>query len=903
MPAAFQGRAAPAAAGAIVRTNAGETEMKFHHRLPGIPLAAAFALAGGIYSPLHAQPSGQEAGQLEEIIVTGARGRPRTVSDSPVPVDVFTAEDIESIAHADTNDIIKTLVPSYNITRQPISDGATFIRPANLRGMPTDKTLVLVNSKRRHRAALVAIGGSGTQGPDLATIPSSALQNVEVLRDGAAAQYGSDAIAGVINMILKNNREGFDVSLDFGEYGEGDGTSTTLQANVGMPLGSNGFLSVSAESHQNDATVRSEQYCESWFCVDPSLPGYSAFESRGMEDPRVVESKTASYQANTHMANIGDGDVVQPWGAPDNEANRLFFNAGIEFADGSELYGFGNYSESTTHGGFFYRYPYNGTIEYIRRPDGSRWWSLEFYPGGFTPRFYGDVYDLSVLGGLRGEYDNGMTWDFSVRTGESEVRYTLSNTVNPSMGPDSPRTFRPGDLINSEFQIQADFTYEFDNATNTLLAFGGTIFDEEYEVVEGERASYAAGPYALPDPWGFCNDDGTPTAAGMGVIGNGSDLDCSDSSDPVFRAVGVGSNGFPGYSPQFSDVYDRSSYAVYADVSSDVTDRMFLQGAVRYENYDDFDAVTVWKMAGRYSLTDDVGLRASVGTGFRAPTPGQQGTINVSTRLPQGFPVATGLFPAGGPVAAALGAEPLKPERSDNYTFGLTANVGDVDLTIDWYRIDIQDRTQSVSTLDVSTDPTSGDAYQNFLKLEAAGVPGANTIGGVFYFANGFDTKTEGVDVVASVPLDLGAGSTTLTGALNWNKSEFASDPSEYLNAEARYDFENFLPKMRGVLTLQHGVGDLNLVGRLNHYGGYTNSNSGGNPLRFQEYDPVTMFDLEAQYRISETLDFALGGRNIFDAYPDEGTIGDNCCGRLYLSASYVSWQGAYWYGRVRASF
>ena len=254
----------------------------------------------------------------------------------------------------------------------------------------------------------------------------------------------------------------------------------------------------------------------------------------------------------------------------------------------------------------------------------------------------------------------------------------------------------------------------------------------------------------------------------MAAIAGGSSLDCANSNDPVYRVVGVGSNGFPGYSPEFSDVYSRDSYALYGDVSGDVSDTLFLQGAVRYESYDDFDAELVWKLAGKLDVTDTFGIRASIGTAFRAPTPGQQGTTNVSTRLPDGFPVATGLFPAGGPIAQALGAVPLTPELSDNYTIGFTAEVSNVDLTVDFYRIDVQDRTQAVSTRDVSVDPTSGSAYRNYLALSAAGVAGAESIGGVFYFTNGFNTSTQGMDVVATTPIDWGdLGTTTLTASFN----------------------------------------------------------------------------------------------------------------------------------------
>ena len=356
------------------------------------------AVALGLIAPAGFSPAvlGQEADGLEEIVITGSRGRPRTVADSPVPVDVFSAEDLQDVSYTDTNDILRTLVPSFNLARQPISDGATFIRPAQLRGLPTDKTLVMINSKRRHRASLVSIGGSGTQNQDLATIPAAAIGSVEVLRDGASAQYGSDAIAGVINFQLKENNDGGSLSIQQGEYSEGDGESMTVNGNIGLPLGDDGFLSISGEWFEQDATSRGQQYCNSWFCVDPKLPGYNpnASYTKFTEDP--------TYQAGVPAANTGYGNVVQPWGEPDAERLSLFFNAGYQIDDDTEAYAFGSYMDSESDGSFFYRYPRNGTIELLREQDGGLYDPLQKYPGGFTPRFFGEQEDMSIVGGIRG---------------------------------------------------------------------------------------------------------------------------------------------------------------------------------------------------------------------------------------------------------------------------------------------------------------------------------------------------------------------------------------------------------------------------------------------------------------------------------------------------------------------
>lgn len=829
----------------------------------------------------------EAAKDLERIAVVGARGAPRSVTSSPVPVDVLTTKDIEAVAFTDMNNVLMTLVPSYSVGRQPISDGGTFIRPATLRGMPTDKTLVLVNSKRRHRAALVSIGGSGTQGPDIATIPTAAIQSVEVLRDGAAAQYGSDAIAGVINFQLKDNTEGGSFTIDYGSYFEGDGDQITVTGNKGFALGDDGFFSISAEYADSEATYRGEQYCEPWFCVD---------------------DQPAQYIADaTAMANSVHGsNVVQPWGQPNTSGTRVFFNSGYALTSELELYAFGNYSESEGDGSFYYRYPGNGTIEDIRLEDGSIWNPLEFFPGGFTPRFFGDVTDYSFVGGIKG-MSGDLTYDISGRYGNNEISYTLANTINPSLGNESPTSFEPGDLTNEETQIQADLTYDLGQY---VLAFGASYLDESYEISEGEVSSYFAGPYATSDPYGFC-DGSTATATGLAVIATGSSLNCADPDDPVYTVVGVGSNGFPGYSPDYSDTYERDSYAVYTDISGDITDALFAQAALRYEDYSDFGSEIVYKVAGFYQLSDEVGFRSSFGTGFRAPTPGQQGTTNVSTRLPDGFPVATGLFPAGGEVAQALGANTLSPEKSTNFTLGMTANYGDLTLTIDYYNIQLEDRLYSVSTRDVSTtvvtdpDAEGYDAYQNYLALAGANVSGAESIGGVFFFQNAFDTVTEGLDVVATYKMEAKYGSTVLTGSVNYNKTEFDSDPSEYLDAEDQFDFENSRPEIRGVFSVTHSYDVWSAVARLSYFGEYENAGSddGINPTSIQTFGDEFMFDIEGSYLINENLTLSVGVRNLFDNYPDVSTNGDACCGEVYDSASVVDWQGGYYYTRLAARF
>lgn len=851
-----------------------------------------------VYAQDAVAASGAAEETVEKLVVTGMRGSPRSVADSPVPIDVLSSDELNAVAFTDTNDVLKTLVPSYSVSREPISDGGTFIRPATLRGMPTDKTLVLVNNKRRHRAALVTTGSSGTQGPDVATIPSSALKTVEVLRDGAAAQYGSDAIAGVINFHLKDNSDGGSLTVDWGKYTEGDGESYNIAGNIGFALGESGFLSISGEISSSDDTVRAQKFCAAASCFDENDSRY---------DPNAWYHNDPAFREGIEAISYGEYGIIQPWGQPEAEATRIFFNSGFELAKDINLYAFGNYSKSEANGPFNYRGPNHSSMKEIRLEDGSIFSQFDRFPAGYTPRFHGDVYDYSFAAGIEGVFANGLIYDFSGRYGSNEIRYELRNTSNPSMGDLSPTSFKPGNLINEELQFQADFVQDFEVSglsSPLVLAFGLSYMDESYEVeLSSDPASYGIGSYAYSDPWGFCDATGNPTARGATVAG----LDCTiGGGDPVYNTLNLGADGFPGYGPDSAGKYTRDSYAAYVDVSADITDNLFLQTALRYEDYDDFGSELVGKLAFRYVLTDTYSMRGSFGTGFRAPTPGQHGTKNVSTRMEAGNAVVAGLYPAHTDVAQALGGKPLSPETSVNYTLGLTADYGRLTLTMDYYRIAIEDRFYATSGFKISNDPTSGTNYDNYLALINAGVSEveARSLGEVYFFQNAFDTLTQGVDMVANYSLPWRGGLTTFTASGNYNKTEFDSDPSQYLTSEEdRYDFENATPKFRGVFSVKHNMGDLTFLARANYYGSYKNSDAvNGVIFDIQEFDPQVLFDLEASYQINDIATISAGGRNIFDTYPDKTRL-DGGNGRVYWASSPVDWQGAYYYLKLSLQF
>ena len=912
-----------------------------------------------------AQEGADEA--VEEIVTIGTRRKGRSAVDTAVPIDVFNQEELDSVASDDMLDIIKTLVPSFQVGRLPLNDGASFIRPPTLRGLDSDKTLVLVNGKRRHRSALVRLGDFGAHGPDLATIPGIAVKSVEILRDGAAAQYGSDAIAGVMNFNLKDAAEGGEVRVQMGSFSDEDTAQEWLASlNVGAPLGENGFINVSLEVSEAEPTSRGRPY---EITIEDSglTPQESALTSGQFDvldytgatlfsqqdrwgpdalteiwspDGRLIsliegsdgmwDDRDTRYQDNICNAEIGQGNcLTQIWGMPDRDAIRSFVNAGYDLGN-AELYAFANYSDSNSNTGFFHRRPGVSQLQILRTPDGGIYNPRDRYPAGFTPRFFGNVRDWSFTGGVRGEFNNGMSYDFSGRTGSDEITYDIFNTMNPSMGPRSPRGFRPGTLVNEETEFNAEFakSLDFGWANDVNLAFGFSFRDEAYDIEQGGAQSWEIGPYASVDPWNFEITDaevtagtnsnwfGAGLAAGCYIPGTqgtpyfgagpapGADDGLSEpmdpqpaqyctAGDPIYSVTPVGSNGFPGYGPTFSSQYDRDSWAVYVDLESDITDAFLLNVAGRFEDYSDFGDNFSFKVAARYTVSDTLTLRGSVGTGFRAPTGGQISTVNVSTRIADdGSPVAEGIFPPGGDIASVFGAVPLDAETSNQGTFGIGLEPTDnLTLTLDYYFIELEDR------ITLSSDFTVGPA--ELAELIALGVPGAETIAQVSFFANDVTSETSGIDFVANYNMDWGGGNSAISLAANWNDTEITK-PGQYLDNEDTFNAENELPDFRANVTFRHTWAEnINLMLRANYYGeSKFASNSDFSVEAPQTFGSLTQFDVDLTYDVSDNLRLTIGGNNIFDELPDIATGSEFCCGQIYRTSDPADWMGPYWFVR-----
>ena len=870
-------------------------------------------------------------GEIEEVVTIGTRASARAASDAAVPVDVFTLDDLESVNSSDMVDVINTIVPSFNVNRQPIADGATFIRPVSLRGLDSHHTLVLVNGKRRHRAALMQLNDFGAHGPDVGSIPAIALQAVETLRDSAAAQYGSDAIAGVINFKLRENRSGFELRSKYGGYTEGDGEEVTVEANAGLALGSEGFVNISAQYSDARPSSRSQPYdlpigssgltplqaTQSRLTVDGATwYGPDAFTYSYRPDGTIEQVLPGSdgipddpdTRFADHFTGVGGerefDSPAQVWGQPEREQALFFANAALPVSALFELYGFGSYSWKDQSGGFFYRRPGVSQLLPLRLADGSIYDPRAgLYPAGFTPQFSGEVIDYSLVGGLRGELNNGLKLDLSLSYGSDEIRYRIANTLNPSLGPDTPTRFRPGNLVNDELAVNADFSVpvELGFAGPLNAAFGVEYRRERYRIEAGDLPSYAVGPYAEPDPFNFeisraevdaDPDDGLRVVEcripGLEAVGS-----LCPAGDPIHNVVPVGSNGFPGYAPEFASSLGRNNYAGYIDLELDVTDELLLNGLLRFDHFSDFGDVATWKLASRYRLTDYLNLRGSVGSGFRAPTPGQISTTNVSTRIdPSGLPMAEGVYPAGHPVSALFGARPLDAEDSTSYSLGFAAEPLDgLSLTFDYYHIRLEDRIVLSSQFAVGPEEQA--------QLQALGVPGANSIAQVRFFTNDVDSKTRGVDLSATFEFDgFGAGN-MLHLAGNYNETRIV-ERGRFVDAEAQFDVENGLPDLRAVASLHHTRGRFDLLLRGRYYGGYKNADTADLAV-IQSFGAEFMVDAEATLHFGDRFSVKAGGRNLFDVYPERGEF-ESCCGRIYRSDSVVPWQGTFLYLQLQVA-
>ncbi len=802
------------------------------------------------------------ANSEDEIIVTGTRVQGRSRLDTVAPVDVINAEALEHAGSTELNQALTVSLPSFTFPRPAITDGTDSLRPATLRGLSPDQTLVLVNSHRRHASALVNINGSvgrGAAAVDLNAIPSAAISSVEVLRDGASAQYGSDAIAGVINLRLREASEGGAATFTFGKYftqvnttrqsrTEDDGETTTVSGWAGLPLLADGFLTVSGEYLLRDAT------------------------SRGDRDPRLT-SATQSPTGSLISSRFGDPEVDQ---------GTFYLNAGVPLGVlGWEAYGWLGYQNRETN---------SAANPRLRAPNGvanDAQTVAAVTPVGFLPLIAPTIEDFTGAAGIRGDV-TGWDVDFGVVYGNSRIDYTTINSLNASIAraqttPGNPlfgqtpqRDFNSGALEYSQWVTNLGVTQTFaeDTETPVTVAFGIEYRSEEYAVEAGERSSYD-----------IARDPMTGIAI-PGIVGQG------------------GSQGFPGSQASDASSKDRDAWSAYAEIEANLTPKLITAVAARFEDYSDFGSTLNGKLSARYDFTDWFALRGAASSGFRAPSMQQQAFRSTSTNFINGVPVDVLTVPADTALAAALGAQPLKPENSTNYSLGAVVRAGGLELTVDAYRIDITDRI--VLSENIQGSATGSATAQAIFALIS---PLSPTASAARFFINGVDSETQGLDVVARYSFDLDTlGDLGVTVSGNLNNTEITSTPTTTVLASLPVppvlfplnrvlEFERGTPAQKYSVAFDWENGPVGATLRATHYGRVLVPQS--TLSRTFDLAPAVIIDAEIRAEAAG-FNFALGGNDLLDEYPSvTPTIVNPNGPTSFSSFSPFGFNGRYVYARV----
>jgi iron complex outermembrane receptor protein len=829
-------------------------------KLRRLSLSIALALAApAVLAQAPTQSDDADATELEAVVVTGTRVAGRSATDTAVAIDVVTTEDIEKSGSTEINQVLSVALPSFNFPRPGLADGTDTIRPATLRGLAPDQTLVLVNSKRRHSAALVNVNGTvgrGSASVDLNTIPTGAIRSVEVLRDGASAQYGSDAIAGVINVLLRDDADGGSFTGSYGyretefrvptarpptgaiwsapeqiERKLDDGETFTIGGWKGFQLGENGYLTVSAEYKDQERTERDgydfrQQY--------PRL-------ANGQFDPRETSF-----------------DRFNAWyGEPELEQITLFANAGGDLGADARWYGWASWQDREARSAGFYR----------RALDDRN--IISIYPDGFLPIIAPDVTDASAAFGVSWNWGE-WSMDSSLVWGRNDMEFTIENTLNRSIGPSSATEFDAGgfDYDQLVFNFSGVRSVDVGALASPLnIAAGLEARREGYSITAGEPDSYRNGGVLL---------NGAPTPSGAQV--------------------------FPGFRPENEVDEDRNAVGVYVDLEANLTDKLLGSAAVRFEDYSDFGSDAIGKIALRYDFTESFALRGSAQTGFRAPSLQQQFFTTTSTNFINGIPFEITTFPVNDPVAVALGAKPLEAEESTNFSLGLVAQLGPASVTIDGYRIDVDDRI----VLSENLTQANVRAF-----LTAQGFVG---VGGGRFFINGVDTETKGVDAVLTSPLGATSfGEFDLTIAYNWNETEVTrvpitsplaslTPPPNLFERVTLLTLERGNPESKTLAALNWSWGDFGATLRATRYDeALTPGTTAANDFVLP---PRTLTDLEARWSITENWRLAVGADNLFDIYPKPFTVNLNTTGNTpFSNYSPFGRAGRFIYARVSFDF
>ncbi len=882
---------------------------KYHRIISRTLLMSTTGLFMSI-SPIVVMAADEDAAEdaaLEEIVTLGTRRQARSSSDTPAPVDVFSGDQLTSQGGTNLTDMLSTIMPSYNVGTQPNSGTGTSIRSANLRGLSPDHTLILVNGKRRHRAAIVRTASAsagldaGSQGADITAIPAIALKQVEVLRDGAAAQYGSDAIAGVINFGLRDNTDGGTIEASYGSFYEGDGDTWQIAATYGMPLGENGHLNISAEFGNTEGTSRTTQRGDAQALIDAG---------------------------NTDVI-----DPVQIWGSPElSDDFKVFINMAAEAGDNVEFYAFGGYATKRTDGTFFYRNPNNrggtfhtsgtnnnmdgvdNTGSNVRligdltpadginclggfdfggtnlrdevvigsaeddaalaaaEADPNCFAFNEMFPGGFTPFFGSNLNDISGSTGLRGELDNGLVYDVSISAGRNEISFDLVDSINASLGPDTPLFFEAGFYVELEKTANIDLSYpvEIDGFASPLNIAGGFEWrEEQFQIGVAGAKTFEAG-----------------------ILGN------QFLSEGINQGFEARLNGFAPFRPEIAGKFNRNNIAFYLDLEADVTEELVLAGAVRFEDFSDFGSTTNFKVSGLYHISEDFTVRSTFATGFRAPTVGQQNFSAITTTIGAGGTLqSSGTVPPTSGPAVLRGGGQLQPETSDSFTLGFAYENDAFSLTVDYFNIKMSDRI----TFSKNQSLSPAEAAQ----LEAEGFSSSG-LTSFRFFTNDYSSTTQGIDVVATIPLNFTDTATTnLSFAGNWTDTEVTSfdptDPDELLGAAQVLQIEDGLPNYRANATLTHVADVWRTLVRVNYYGAFRESIFNSTTRVIEVGSDITL-DAEVAFTVQERVELIVGANNIFNTFPEDNPFAVST-GATYALTSPLGFNGGFYYAKMRFDF
>lgn len=855
--------------------------------LPMLVLAVAAA-------PAAAQTAAaEEAGDEKVIVVVGTRRTDRSILDTASPVDVVGAAELATQPASNVLDIVRALVPSFYVGQNAIADASTFVRAPSLRGLSADEVLVQLNGKRLNRSALVQVytGGDtalsyGSQGADISTIPTLAIGSLQILRDGATAQYGSDAIAGVMNYGLREDA-GLEVVGRVGQFYKGDGESYQFAANAGVKLGDRGFINLTGEYTEDKGTIRNVTRASALLLAQ--------------QFPAV-----ASQIPNP----------AQIYGSSPGYAYRFLLNSAFEISPEAKLYFIANYSHLKADQSFNYRVPESfanvplvggGTTNLNRNAafnpiyltpcpanagplgcptggfvkDNNIFNFKSRYPGGFTPRFVGVTDQYFGVLGVKGKSDN-FTYDLSATIARNQINLSMYNSLSPSYGPASQSEFQFGKLIQEEQNLNADFTYgiEAGLASPITLSWGGEFRRETYTQTAGDVQSYAAGPFAVQNLY---------------VLSEGAyTFDSTTTKGP-------GASGYGGTSPTFAGSRSQQSYGVYAGAEADVTETLSLGAMGRFESYNTFGSAFVAKGNFRWEVTPTLAIRGTAGTGFHAPSPGQNNTAILTTTFVAGDQVQIGTYPVTSNIAQFYGAQSLRPERSTNFGLGFVLTPSDsISLTVDAYSIKVTNRIGisqnfNVTAADIAAEPA----------LAAVGDGGA-----VNYFTNGFDTRTRGIDIVGSWRGDALGGKASAILAYNYNKSTVPRFDPNVISQALITNIGNLAPNHRANLTLNWQSNGFGVTVRESYYGSWREEV--GYPG--QLFGAKFTTDLDVSYTFAEHFTLSVGAANLFNAYPDKirnspdnplflSTNGTNS-GEIYPNTGGpFGFNGGLYYARIRIKY